>query len=258
MNYDSLQVTATKRYSYGVDFNLAYTFSKTLNDALGFFGAGGTQAEGAYWQNAYDRRANYGLAAWDARHNLTFSSNIEVPFGKGRTFGSDANRLVDTILGGWSIGYVMQARTGFPITIQTVGQSQQSPRGTQRPNRLRESEIGERSIQDWFGTGNIYQCVANVDDGRCAYQLPSLGTFGNSAIGTERAPAYFNVDASIGKRFAITETHNVQFRAEFFNLPNMTMFNPPASRDISSATFGVINAQSNNPRNIQLGLKYIF
>jgi len=258
MNYDSLQVTAVKRYSRGIDFNLSYTFSKTLNDALGFFGAGGTQSEGAYWQNAYDRDANYGLAAWDARHNLTFSSNLEVPFGRGRAFGADSNKAVDLILGGWSIGYVMQARTGFPITLSTVGQSQQSPRGTQRPNRLRPSEVGERTIQKWFGTGNVYECAQGVDDGRCAYQRPALGTFGNSAIGTERAPGYFNVDASIGKRFAITETQNVQFRAEFFNLPNMTMFNPP-SRDLSApGTFGLISAQANNPRNIQLGLKYIF
>ena len=92
MNYDSLQVSARKRYSAGIDFNLSYTFSKSLNDALGFFGAGGTQSEGAYWQNGYDRHANYGLAAWDARHNLTFNSNIELPFGKGRKFGIGMSR----------------------------------------------------------------------------------------------------------------------------------------------------------------------
>jgi hypothetical protein len=97
-----------------------------------------------------------------------------------------------------------------------------------------------------------------VDDGRCAYQRPALGTFGSAAIGTERAPGFFNVDASIGKRFAITETHNVQFRAEFFNLPNMTMFSPPARGVDSPATFGLISAQANSPRNIQLGLKYVF
>lgn len=258
MNYDSLQVAASKRYSYGIDFNLSYTWSKTLNDALGFFGAGGVAAEGAYWQNAYDRHGNYGLAAWDARHNLTFSSNMDMPFGRGRKFGSDSHRLVDAILGGWSLGYVMQARTGFPVTIVTVGQSQQGPRGTQRADRLRPSELGERSIQQWFGNGNIYECAQGVDDGRCAYQRPALGTFGNSAIGTERMPAFFNVDASIGKRFAITETHSLQFRAEVFNVPNMTMFAQPNANISAPATFGLITNQSNNPRNIQFGLKYIF
>ncbi len=258
MNYDSLQFTAAKRYAMGVDFNLSYTLSKTANDALGFFGAGGTQSEGAYWQNAYDRLGNYGPAAWDARHNLTYSMNMELPFGKGRKWASSLGKPADMVLGGWSIGYVMQARTGFPITVSTVGQSQQNPRGTQRPNRLRTSEVGTRTIQKWFGTGNVSECAQGTDNGTCAYQRPALGTFGNSAIGTERAPGFFNVDVSIGKSFQIMEGHSLQFRAEMYNLPNMTMFSPPA-RDISSpATFGLISGQANNPRNIQLGLKYIF
>jgi hypothetical protein len=259
MNYDSLQVSGRKRYSAGVDFNLSYTWSKTLNDALGFFGAGGTQAEGAYWQNAYDRRGNYGPAAWDARHNLTFNSNLELPFGQGRRWGSNFSKPVDLILGGWSIGYVMQARTGFPITIATVGNSQQNPRGTQRPNRLRELKVVNRSINNWFGTDpSAIECAAGVDNGVCAYQRPSLGTFGNAAIGTERGPGFFNVDVSIGKRFAITETQALDFRAEIYNLPNSTMFNPPVRTINTPATFGVISSQANNPRNIQLGLKYIF
>ncbi len=257
-NYDSLQVTANKRYSFGVDFNLSYTYSKTLNDALGFFGAGGVQTEGAYWQNAYDRNGNYGPAAWDARNNLTLSSNIDLPFGRGRKFGSSMPAAADLVVGGWSLGYVMQARTGFPITISTVGQSQQAPRGVQRPNRLRPSEVGERTISRWYGTGNVYECPQGVDDGRCAYQRPALGTFGNSSIGTERAPGYFNADVTVNKNFRIRENHNLLFRAEFYNLANMTMFSPPA-RDVSApGTFGLISGQANNPRNIQLSLKYRF
>lgn len=259
MNYDALQVAARKRYGFGVDFNVSYTYSKTLNDALGFFGAGGTQSEGAYWQNAYDRRANYGVAAWDARHNTTVSTNIEVPFGKGRKFGSGMNRGVDAALGGWSIGFVMIGRTGFPITISTTGNSQQSPRGTQRPNYLRELVVDNRSIQRWFGTGTgAIECAAGTDNGSCAFQRPTIGTFGNGGIGLERAPAFFNADVSIGKMFSITERQRLEIRGEFYNMANMTMFNPPA-RDVSApGTFGLISAQANNPRNIQFGLKYIF
>ena len=258
MKYDSLQMTAAKRYSMGVDFNLSYTFSKTKNDALGFFGAGGVNAEGAYWQNANDRIGNYGVAAWDARHNLTFSSNMEVPFGKGRKFGSSTNKIANTVLGGWSLGYVMQGRTGFPVTISTTGQSQQAPRGTQRPNQLRESVLGDQTIQKWFGTGNVYECAQGVDDGKCAYQRPALGTFGNSPIGTERMPKFFNVDVSLAKSFTIREGHSITFRSEFYNLPNMTMFGPPG-RDVSSpTTLGLITSQANNARNIQLSLKYRF
>lgn len=259
MNYDSLQVSARMRNFHGVDFNLSYTLAKTFNDALGFFGAGGTQSEGAFWQNAYDRNSNYGPAAWDARHNLTLSSNIDLPFGKGRKFASNLNKPLETALGGWSLGYVMQARTGFPITISTIGQSQQSPRGTQRPNRLRPLTITDSTIQQYFGSGPAtIQCAAGTDNGVCAYQLPALGTFGNSGIGTERGPKFFNADVSVNKSFAIREGHSLNFRTEFYNLANMTMFNPPARAINAPGTFGLISGQSNNPRNIQFALKYRF
>ena len=259
MNYDSLQVSARMRPSHGIDFNLSYTLSKTLNDALGFFGAGGTQSEGAFWQNAYDRDSNYGPAAWDARHNITLSSNLEVPFGKGRKFGANMSKPLNMALGGWSIGYVMQARTGFPVTISTIGQSQQSPRGTQRPNFLRPLTVTNRSIQQYFGTDpSALQCAAGIDNGVCAYQLPSLGTFGNAGIGTERGPKFFNADVSINKSFAIREGHSVTVRAEFYNLANMTMFSPPSRAINAPGTFGLISSQSNNPRNIQFALRYRF
>ena len=259
MNYDALQAQAKKRYSMGIDFGLSYTWSKAYNDALGFFGAGGVNSEGAYWQNAYDRRGNYGYAAWDNRHNVTLSSNMELPFGKGRKMGTNMSKPLDMVFGGWTLGYVMQGRTGFPITISTTGQSQQSPRSTQRPNYLRPLTVTDRSIQRWFGTsGTAIECAQGTDNGTCAYQRPALGTFGNASIATERAPAFFNADVSIGKSFAVREGQHLDFRAEFFNLANMTMFNPPA-RDVSSpGTFGLISGQANNPRNIQFGLKYIF
>ncbi|MBM3740871.1 MAG: hypothetical protein FJW39_34430 [Acidobacteria bacterium] len=175
-----------------------------------------------------------------------------------RTPFKPSNKALNMAAGGWTLGYVMQARTGFPVTVSTVGQSQQAPRGVQRPNRLRDSDIGTRTIQRWFGTGNVYECPQGTDDGKCAYQRPALGTFGNSAIGTERAPGFFNVDIALGKSFRVMENHSLQFRAEFYNLANMTMFGPPARGVDAPATFGLISSQANSPRNIQLGLKYIF
>lgn len=153
----------------------------------------------------------------------------------------------------------MQARTGFPITISTIGQSQQSPRGTQRPNRLRPLSVTDSTIQQFFGSGPAtVQCAAGTDNGVCAYQLPALGTFGNSGIGTERGPKFFNADVSVNKSFAIREGHSLNFRTEFYNLANMTMFNPPARAINAPGTFGLISGQSNNPRNIQFALKYRF
>ena len=77
-------------------------------------------------------------------------------------------------------------------------------------------------------------------------------------MGTERAPSYFNFDASLGKKFTVIEGHILDFRAEFFNAFNHVSFGPPG-RDITTVgTFGQITSQVTVPRNIQFGLKYTF
>ena len=101
-------------------------------------------------------------------------------------------------------------------------------------------------------------CAAGVNDGACAYGQPADGLFGNSGIGTERGPSYFNLDLSVGKKFNITERQYIDFRAEFFNALNHVSWVPPALNINSPATFGTITSQVQNPRNIQFGLKYYF
>ncbi len=70
MRYNSLQVSANKRMSHGLQFIASYTFSKTLSDSLGYYGSGGVAAESAYWQNAYNRHGDYGPAFFDATAHL--------------------------------------------------------------------------------------------------------------------------------------------------------------------------------------------
>ena len=101
-------------------------------------------------------------------------------------------------------------------------------------------------------------CASGVDNGACAYGLPALGSFGNAGVGTERAPGFFNLDASIGKHFRVSEGKYIIVRAEFFNALNSVSFGPPG-RDITTpAGFGQITTQVGNPRNIEFGLRYSF
>ena len=87
--------------------------------------------------NTYEPEWNYGPAFFDVRHNFVFSANYELPFGRGRTWGTDASSLVDAILGGWRLSGIFQARTGFPITvIDGANRSLQGVRG-QRAAELR-------------------------------------------------------------------------------------------------------------------------
>lgn len=128
-DYDSLQVQARRRFSKGIDFTVAYTFSRSRDDfsndrvcsripSLINLGANpnaaGVQGGGAQFVER-PRQADYGRSDFDAPHNLTFSHVIELPFGKGRRYLSGASglpRLVDAMIGGWSLNGIAVLRSG--------------------------------------------------------------------------------------------------------------------------------------------------
>ena len=260
--YNALQMTARSRMSSGLELIAAYTFSKTLTDNLGYYGCGAVNSDGAYWQNAYDRHANFGPACFDATHNISIGGLYAVPFGKGKKYGTSMNKAADLLLGGWNASYFLTDHSGFPVTI-TASTAQtntgQSVRGNVRANYYQNLNVGTQTVDRFFGPVDATTfCAAGVNNGSCPYGVPALGTFGTAGVGTQRAPSFFNFDASIGKKFFITERHKLDFRVEFFNLLNHVAYGPPG-RDITTlGSFGQITSQVNSPRNIQFGLKYVF
>jgi hypothetical protein len=266
MDYHSLQVTGRRRFSGGVEFLAAYTFGKTLTDNLGYYGSGNTSGEGAYWQNAYDRRSNRGPSFFDIRQNFTIAGTYFVPVGKGKKFGSGMGKAADLVVGGWNSNFSIAARTGLPITVRANDRTGQAVRGNVRANYYRELTIDEsaRTVDNWFGLPadrSTLFCaggVTAVNDGRCAYGQPADGSFGNAGIGTERGPGFFSADISIGKRFSVTEKTYFDFRMEMFNAFNNVSWAPPGANVGAPASFGVIGGQVQAPRNIQFGLKYFF
>ena len=266
MDYHSLQATARRRFSGGLEFLASYTFGKTLTDNLGYYGSSNTSGEGAYWQDAYNRRGNRGPAFFDVRHNFTIGGLWALPYGKGQRFGSSSPKIVDLVLGGWSLNYSLAARTGFPLTVRANDRTGRAPRGNVRANYYRQLVTNQsaQTVDNFFGLPtdrtNLFCAggVTAVDDGKCAYGQPADGFFGNAGIGTERGPSFFNLDTSIGKKFNVTERQYLDFRVEFFNMLNHVSWVPPGLNINSPATFGSITAQVQDPRNIQFGLKYYF
>ena len=263
MDYHSLQTTLRRRLKGGLDFIAAYTLGKTLTDNLGYYGSGNTSGEGAYWQNAYDRKSNRGPAFFDIRHNFTIGGNYDLPYGKGQKFGSSAPKVVDLLAGGWSINYMTAARTGLPMTVRAVDRTGQAVRGNVRANAFHNLGVNKsaQTIDNYFGLATrdaTLFCGGGVNNGTCAYGQPADGTFGTSGIGTERGPSFFNMDFSIGKRFNVTEKQYLDFRAEFFNGLNHASWAPPGLNISTPQTFGLVGGIVQNPRNVQFGLKYFF
>jgi len=245
-DYHSFQASARKRLSQGFEFLASYTLSKTLTDNLGYYGSGGVAGPSAYWANAYNRKGDRGLSFFDATHNFVWSGTYELPFGKGKTWGDSLNPVANAILGGWNVTSIVSLHTGFPITLQANDRSLQAPRAGGRPNRTagQSGAVSNPTLDKWLDI--------------TAFSLPALGTFGNVGNSSNRAPAFGNWDFGIGKKFNMSESRYVDFRAEFFNFTNHPSFSPP-SRNISDPNnFGRIFGTVSPPRIIEFALKYHF
>jgi hypothetical protein len=253
-NYNALQASVRQRQWSGLEFMASYTFGKILTNNLGYYGSAGVAAEGAYWVNAYDEEANYGRAFHDIRHNFVFAANYELPWGKGKKWGTDWSGLTNGILGGWKVSAIFQARTGFPITVQNSDRrSLQGTRSAEWPNCIGNPVPSNQSItSDPNAPSDSKWLDIN------AFQKAALGTFGNCGIGIADAPGYTNVDASLSKRFGMGSTRYLEFRAEAFNLLNHPQFGPPG-RDINTpSTFGIITSTVGAPRVVELVVKFFF
>jgi hypothetical protein len=244
--YNALQTTFKQRLWQGVDFTANYTLSSAMSNARGFFGSGGV-AQGTSTStpvNSRDLEANYGPAYFDARHIASLAGGWELPFGRQRQIGNNWNRALDTVAGGWSLSYALTAHTGYPITVlDSSNPSLQASRSTERPNRIGSGEVDNPTLERWID--------------RSAFVSAPLGQFGNSGIGILRAPGYWNLDLSIGKRVATMGQQSVLFRAELFNALNHSNFGPPQA-NIQSTAFGTITSTVGDARIVQLVVKYFF
>jgi hypothetical protein len=244
-SYHSLQAKIQKRYSSGLSFLTSYTLSKTLTDT-----------SGNAWTTSepFPRdTANLGLekavAPFDNTHNLVANFVYELP---GRTLRGAAGAL----LRGWQVGGTIVYTSGPPIAI-SGGPALPLFGGANRPNRVPGVERFTGVSKGDFDPDK--DKLLNV----AAWRQPAPFTIGDGSR-TEpdlRGFTFWNESMTFMKRTyvpAISEAFNVEFRAEFFNLTNRTVFSNPASNINNTNTFGIVSGQSNSPRTIQFGLKFNF
>jgi hypothetical protein len=257
MNYHALQTVFQKRYSSGLQYQVAYTLSRCRTDNSGYYGSWGAQATPAnpYYQNLYDPKADWAPCYYDSKHVVAGFAVYELPFGRGRKFGHDTNRVVDAVAGGWSINPIVSLHTGLPLALYDFSLD---PTGTgsrgQRPNcgSGAGKTFGRQAATD-PGTGDFigYQWFD-----ASPYSSAPVGSFGNCpAQGPVRGPGYADVDLSLQKDFTFTERVKLQFRADFVNAFNRVNLNAPASA--LGGNMGLINT-SQDPRNIQFALKLYY
>ncbi len=274
-SYNALQFRSEKRVSQGLTFLAAYTFSKSMDDDSAVFS--GSVGSGLP-QDSQNRRAEWALSDFDARHRFIFSSVYDAPFGVGRRWLNHPG-LASHILGDWQLAGILTLQTGHPFTVNLPAPSAGGTGLTAFGNPARPDLIAnpfqagpvpnnpDPACQTTKSQGGLAADVVRQPQSwfnPCAFAAPS-GPFGDAGRNILTGPGVNNLDFSLSRNILIRgEGRRLQLRGEFFNLFNHPNFDIP-SRTFSLApgsTFGPVlsaNAYGNKPpRQIQLGLKYVF
>jgi hypothetical protein len=250
-DYNGLQVKLQKRFSHGLGILTSYTWSKSMDESSGDYGAGP--------QNYYDMRGAYGPSDYNFPQIFSFAPIYQLPFGKGRHFASNAGRGLDALIGGWNVSDITSALSGAPFTvfdpidIANAGTSQYAnivPGCNLTP-------AGYQNVHHWYNTS-------------CFAEQPEY-TFGDSSRNAFRGPNYLDFDVSLFKNFSLTESKTLQFRGDFFNLFNRPNFSAPGGGAVGAyaAGGGSVGTEVDTPtfmeilsaapaREIQFSLKFIF
>jgi hypothetical protein len=245
-SYNSLQVSAQKRLTSGLQFTANYTFSKCMTDNIGYYGQGGQTAQvNWYYQNIYDAAAEWGPCEYDATSNFVANAVYSVPFGRGQKFGQNMNKVADLIVGGWQASGILSLHTGFAMSLGGGDASGTGSRGARADCISPATVYGEQNSPlggyQWFDPS--------------AFAAPAAGTFGSCGVGTMRGPGLKTLDFNLMKNFHITERQRLELRGEFINLFNTPILNAPSN--YVGSGMGLLQS-GQGERNIQLGLKYSF
>jgi hypothetical protein len=230
--YNSLQIRFQKHTSHYISFEGNYTLSKATDDSAAGRNAwiGNLQYDNP--QLLDDLKAEHGISANDATHRLSAAFIFEVPVGRGRWLGSGMNRVLDAVVGGWSLDSFITLQTGQPIAV--YNSASRLTGGTQRPNVVCSQLTTGISYRDAARSGQPYlnqNCFADPGD-----NIPGNAPRHFSNL---RGEGIHNLDTSITKEFQIRERAQLQIRAEMYNVANHQRFAFP---DVASGdgSFGNI------------------
>ena len=219
----ALQLKVRNRYSIGLQLLGAYTWSKMIDDVSSVVGFVGAQHPG--YTNPFDKRLVRSLSGLDVAHRLVINYQYELPFGKGRPL-LNRGGWVNQVLGGWNINGVTTLQSGLPVGTTSRFNNLNSYGGRQTPNRVvGQSPLTEGRVVERLGGRFASKPYLNA----AALERPEPSMFGNMGnfLPDAPEPEYTNWDVSILKDFPFNERVRLQFRAEFLNFFNDTVFRRP-------------------------------
>lgn len=262
-SYNSFQAEVKRRFANGFQFSSSYTWSKAIDNASELFNFGNT-ANLALWSlppyfggGTLDR----GVSGFDRPHRWVFSYVYELPWMKQQ------KNVLGYIVGGWQLSGLTAYESGNPFTV-TNGQDSDGLEGNDRPNFNPQGRAGVRARPDAASpTGYVNPDVVDASGNPTPINplearyigLPvnpdpnKVGPIGNLGRNTERSPGLKNWDLNIVKRFRLTESTNLQLRAEFYNV-----FNTPQYGTVSVSPFKPSQNAQTIPANVNTSQPGVF
>jgi Carboxypeptidase regulatory-like domain len=255
--YHALGLELNKRLAGGLRLNASYTVARHLSDAGGAVPTAFAAENGATTLNLFRGDADYGPVAFTRRHRFVSTFLYELPIGRGRKVAGDIGRGLDAVIGGWDVTGVTLIQSG-PFLTPSFSNGDPSGTGantrgftaTQRPDQIRDGNLGSPTADAWF------------DAGAFAKPADNIGRFGNAEVGTLIGPGTSVFSMTLGKTVAVAGRSRVRFELAFSNLFNIENLDIPASLNVTSSAFGRITRTQTvdqaGPRTLQLSLRYSF
>lgn len=252
-NYNALQVSLNKQMSHGVMFGLNYTYSKSLD-------VESTAERGIHYLtdsviNPWAPGQMYGPGDADLRHQINGYWVAELPFGRGKTFGSDAHGVADALIGGWRLGGTTRWSSGFPVSVFM---------GYVWPTNWDEmgwaNLTGKPIATGTTITNGVPNIFKNPTQASAGFDYAYPGQSGSK--NTVRGDGYLATDMNLSKQWKIphTEANTLEFRWSIFNVFNNTRFDAFSMQDEWDVpnTFGNYNSTLTNPRRMEFAGIYRF
>jgi hypothetical protein len=265
-SYNALQATLRRSLSHGVQFDLNYTWSKSIDltsDAIRVIPNGGLASGVGGIVNTWNPNQLRGISDFDTTHQFNANWIVELPFGRGKALAGNAHGALDAFIGGWQLSGIGRWTSGFPVNISNGGTY---PTNWQLNGNA--TTIGTPHTQTTKGTdakgpfvelfpNPLPQLPNNLGHGPFRHDFPGESGSRNAVRGDGFAG--FDLGLSKSWKMPYAESHQLKFRWEVFNVPNLARFDVASiTNGLDQGSFGRYSGLLTNPRVMQFALRYEF
>jgi len=260
-NYHSAQLTVRKRFTESLLLDFNYTLSKSIDVTSGTEDAGSWG--GGFITNSWDPYQRRAVSDYDALHQVNAHGVWKLPVGRGMKYGSGMSGILDAIIGGWQISGIYRQSSALPTNPSSgsvwATNWQLSDPAMPNGNPIPAVNVNKNgTLPNGTAYPSMFATKEDALQSMAAYRQTFPGQMGpRNSI---RISGPFNIDTMLAKTFYMPykEGHLVQIRWESFNVTNSAILSGPSLSKTATTTWGRLNSQRGDPRQMQFAIRYVF